>query len=138
MSRKLVRRGLPFLLIGLGLLVLSEQTARSAFLPRRPLGTLGVNDPFNSVFQINANNSWVGLPNADGGQSFIAVSLLPTINYYFGTWQFDPRVGIVTFFGPDGAPLATFRGLDPMFPGPQSGRITAWPIGPVTRWSYLP
>src|SRR5262245_61315432 len=56
------------------------------------LGTVGLTDEFTSVFALNSDHTWAGLPNNRGGQSFICYSLFPPINYSFGSWRFDPRV----------------------------------------------
>jgi hypothetical protein len=95
-------------------------------------------DEFASVFALNTDNSWMGMPNNRGGQSFICFSLVPNVNYMFGSWDFDPRIITVHFYGPDNTPLATINGLDPRNPGPQSGTVTGLPVGPALAFNYFP
>jgi hypothetical protein len=110
---------------------------------RRPagnvtLGTVGISDAFVSVFALNADGTWAGLPNANGAPSFICYSLNPPANNTFGEWRFDPRIPAVNLYGLDGAPLATLNGLSPRAPAPQAGAISGWHCGPAPGWTFLP
>ena len=103
-----------------------------------PIGQLGMTDVFMSIFALNDDNTWVGLPNNQGGQSFICYSLNPPINFSFGTWQFDPRLPAVNLYGPDETPLCTLSGLNPGVAAPQQGAVSGWRCGPSPNWNFLP
>jgi hypothetical protein len=123
----------------------------SAALPVRPaawgygppvapvtLGTVGLTDLFTSVFALNSDGTWVGLPNGMGGQSFICYSQVPPVNYSFGTWRYDARIPAVNFYGPDRAPLATLNGFNLSARYPQGGAVSGWHCGPAPGWSFIP
>jgi hypothetical protein len=99
---------------------------------------VGLSDPFMSVYALNPDNTWVGLPNNQGGQSFICYSLNPNVNYFFGTWTWDPRLPAVLVYGPDNTPLATLNGLNPGVRMPQNGGVSGWHVGPPPAWNFLP
>jgi hypothetical protein len=105
---------------------------------RVTLGTVGLTDAFTSVFALNGDGTWVGLPNNQGGQSFICYSLSPPVNFSFGTWRFDPRIPAVNFYGPDRSPLATLNGFNLSAPFPQNGAVSGWHCGPTPGWSFIP
>jgi hypothetical protein len=118
------------------LLVATGTQARAGF--GRTLGTVGITDNFVSVFALNSNRTWVGLPNANGAPSFIAYSLFPPVSYTAGYWRYDPRIPAVNLYGTDGTALATLNGLAPGIPTVQYGTITGWHAGPTPTWSFLP
>ncbi len=105
---------------------------------RRLLGTVGLTDLFTSVFALNSDGTWVGLPNGWGGQSFICYSQVPPVNYSFGTWRYDPRIPAVNFYGPDRSPLATLNGFNLSAPVAQGGAVSGWHCGPAPGWSFIP
>jgi hypothetical protein len=102
------------------------------------LGTVGLTDLFTSVFALNSDGTWVGLPNGMGGHSFICYSQVPPVNYSFGTWRYDPRIPAVNFYGPDRSPLATLNGFNLSAPVPQGGAVSGWHCGPAPGWSFIP
>jgi hypothetical protein len=105
---------------------------------RAILGTVGLTDAFTSAFALNGGGTWVGLPNNQGGQSFICYSLSPPVNFSFGTWRYDPRIPAVIFYGPDRSPLATLNGFNLSAPFPQNGAVSGWHCGPAPGWSFIP
>jgi hypothetical protein len=105
---------------------------------RVTLGTVGLTDVLTSVFALNSDGTWVGLPNNQGGQSFICYSMLPPVNYSFGRWRYDPRIGALNFSGPDRTPLATLNGFNLGAPFPQGGPVSGWHCGPSPNWSFIP
>lgn len=106
-------------------------------VPRRMLGTVGLTDLFTSVFALNDDGTWVGLPNGQGAPSFICYSQVPPVNYSYGTWRYDPRIPAVNFFGPDRSPLATLNGFN-LVPVQQAGAVSGWHCGPAPGWSFIP
>jgi hypothetical protein len=105
---------------------------------RVTLGTVGLTDVFTSVYALNADGTWVGLPNNTGGQSFICYSLFPSVSYTYGTWRYDPRIPAVNFFGPDRTPLGTLNRLNLSAPVPQGGAVSGWHCGASPGWSFVP
>jgi hypothetical protein len=105
---------------------------------RLTLGTVGLTDAFTSVFALNDDGTWVGLPNNQGAPSFICYSLVPPVNFTYGTWRYDPRIPAVNFYGPDRSPLATLNGFNLSAPVPQSGAVSGWHCGPAPGWSFIP
>jgi hypothetical protein len=105
---------------------------------RVTLGTVGLTDVLTSVFALNSDGTWVGLPNNQGGQSFICYTMVPPVNYSFGRWRYDPRIGALNLSGPDRTPLATLNGFALGAPFPQSGPVSGWHCGPSPNWSFLP
>jgi hypothetical protein len=102
------------------------------------IGVVSMVDEFASAFALGADGSWAGLPNNRGGQSFICFSLVPNVNYLFGSWTFDPRIAAVHLYGPDSTPLGTLNGVDPRAPAPQSGTVTGLPVGPALVFNFIP
>lgn len=120
-------------------IAVSTRPANLLFAPgaQQTLGTIGLTDASVSVFALNADQTWFGLPNGAGGQSFICFSFNPPVSYTSGIWSYDPRIPAVNLAGPDGTPLATLNGLRPG-PFPQSGAVSGWHCGPAPGWSFLP
>jgi hypothetical protein len=71
MVRNLPFVALPLLAAGLGLVVAPDLPGRPPGFPWRPatLGTVGLNDPFDSVYALNTDLTWVGLPNNRGARA---------------------------------------------------------------------
>jgi hypothetical protein len=116
----------------------TPEPALEQALPRPTLGTLGLTDRFSSVFALNSNGTWVGLPNGLGAPSFIGYRLSPSVYYTAGTWRYNPATRSVSLYGPDGTYLCTLNGLNPWAPVTQRGTIGGWRLGPTPTWGYIP
>jgi len=141
--RKLTRVALLVLTFGAGGLAFWPSASMPAVHAqlmrwRSTLGTVAITDNFASVFALNRNHTWAGLPNRTGGASFVAFSLNPPVSYTTGYWRYDPRVPGVTLFGSDGTALASINGLNPRLATGQWGTTSPWPVSPATSWSFLP
>jgi hypothetical protein len=103
------------------------------------LGIVGLTDAPSSNFRltaITANSfTWVGLPNKQGGQSFIlTLNPPPAANQVSGGLVINGSG--VTFLGKGGGIVATLVGLNPFRNAHQTGLVSNWQTFPVPTWFF--